>query len=401
MNAACPICGHSASSEFFRARHQPAMLNRLLGSRAEALAVRTVDLHFRRCDDWSSCGFVWNAGFDPESVAYVPGYNNDQSQSSAFRAHLDDVRARLATIVQLTDGDILEIGCGQGEFLRQVCSLTDRSGIGFDPAYVKNAADRHSSVCIHQLFFDEHAGERIRGSVGAIICRHVLEHLPNPMRVLRQAASMLEPGGALYIEVPCIEWIARLGAFHDLFNEHCSLFSPRSLHRALQIAGFAQVRINRAFGDQYLAAEARLSPRIDSFDDAATEVMDTDGMRGLLEESKRMVAFEMHSDTGAKPCLIWGAGAKGVSLVNHLQLDSLRVAALIDIHPLKCGRFVPGTGQPVIGPTEIPRMANGEVPRIVVMNPNYLDEVRRTLNELQIDADACAMNGRLPVALHR
>jgi hypothetical protein len=53
------------------------------------------------------------------------------------------------------------------------------------------------------------------------------------------------------------------------------------------------------------------------------------------------------------------------------------VAGVIDINPAKQGRFLAGTGLRVEAPGEaLARLAPGS--RILVMNPNYLDEIRAT-----------------------
>jgi hypothetical protein len=213
---------------------------------------------------------------------------------------------------------------------------------------------------------------------------------------------VLHRDGSLYIEVPCIEWIVENGAFFDLFNEHCSLFSPRSLHRALNAAGFTDIRIDRVFDGQYLAAEARRAVRSNSDEPGESiATFESEVAAHALLESRQAFERDLAAELGARPCLIWGAGAKGVSLVNHLRLDETRIPALIDIHPLKRGRFVPITGQEVIAPMDIPRFTRSETPLILVMNPNYLGEIRGTLGELNIDAEVRVMHGRPRVALHR
>ena len=47
-------------------------------------------------------------------------------------------------------------------------------------------------------------------------------------------------------------------------------------------------------------------------------------------------------DEGRKSVL-WGAGSKGVSFVNMLDIGE-EVGYLVDLNPYKDGRFVPGTG---------------------------------------------------------
>jgi len=78
---------------------------------------------------------------------------------------------------------------------------------------------------------------------------------------------------------------------------------------------------------------------------------------------------------------VWGAGSKGVSFVNLLE-ESRYVECLVDINPRKQGSYVPGTGHRVVAPQFLQEYQPDVV---VLMNPVYLDEVRRLLAEM-----ACA-----------
>ena len=44
---------------------------------------------------------------------------------------------RLMRLSKGTADNILEIGCGKGEFLVQICEIGDNRGVGIDPTYVR------------------------------------------------------------------------------------------------------------------------------------------------------------------------------------------------------------------------------------------------------------------------
>ena len=87
--------------------------------------------------------------------------------------------------------------------------------------------------------------------------------------------------------------------------------------------------------------------------------------------------------------MIWGAGSKGVSLVNSVA-DQGAIAALVDLNPLKHGRFVPGTGHRVIAPEGL-RSIRPEV--VIVLNPQYRDEIAAQLHGLGIQAEMLVDEG--------
>ena len=71
-----------------------------------------------------------------------------------------------------------------------------------------------------------------------------------------------------------------------------------------------------------------------------------------------------------------GAGAKGVTFCNLADPEARRIACVVDINPAKQGKFVAGTGHPIVSPEQA--VARG-VTAALVLNPNYLTEVTEQL----------------------
>ena len=82
-------------------------------------------------------------------------------------------------------------------------------------------------------------------------------------------------------------------------------------------------------------------------------------------------------------CAIWGAAAKGTTLANVMDPQNRRIRFLIDINPAKQGKYVAGTGHPIVSPAHL-KDRNGQVAGILNMNPNYLDENRMILSQLSL-----------------
>lgn len=73
----------------------------------------------------------------------------------------------------------------------------------------------------------------------------------------------------------------------------------------------------------------------------------------------------------------WGAGAKGVTFCNLADPDCTRLAGVVDVNPAKQGKFLPGTGHPIVPPEAV-----ADAAAVLVFNPNYIAEVRATLESL-------------------
>ena len=81
---------------------------------------------------------------------------------------------------------------------------------------------------------------------------------------------------------------------------------------------------------------------------------------------------------------VWGAGAKGITFVNLLDPHKKWIDYLIDLNPKKHNKFAVGTGHPIINFTEI---NNQNIKTVIVMNPNYLDEINLLLKQNSFKVD--------------
>lgn len=74
----------------------------------------------------------------------------------------------------------------------------------------------------------------------------VIEHLPDPTRVLSQAVKWLRPGGFLYVTTPNVHSLNhRLGPRWSIFcpPEHLTIWSPRGLRTAPSRLGLTRIRL--------------------------------------------------------------------------------------------------------------------------------------------------------------
>ena len=108
---------------------------------------------------------------------------------------------------------ILDIGCGSGRHLGEVCRRPDVTAVGSDLNYedLVKAGDR--------LRFHENVGEHGGGPWGllvsdvtnlpfedeafdVVVCSEVLEHVPDHQRAAAELTRILKPGGDLVASVP-------------------------------------------------------------------------------------------------------------------------------------------------------------------------------------------------------
>ena len=153
-----------------------------------------------------------------------------------------DLEVRFLSAVP--QGRLLDVGCGQGLWLRSMRELGWRvDGVDFDERAVKAGAEGGLAIRCGSLEQQNFSG----ATFDAVTMSHVIEHLPDPVRTLTECARILKPGGKLVLWTPNT---ASLG--HRVLKQHwrglepprhLHLFSPASLRILLERAGFDRLSI--------------------------------------------------------------------------------------------------------------------------------------------------------------
>jgi SAM-dependent methyltransferase len=317
-----------------------------------------------------NCGFVWNGVFDLALMDYGGAYENSQESSARFERHLEDLIASLGPLDGLT---VVEVGCGNGSFLRRVLERhPSAAGVGFDPAYRGPAEMLGGRARFETSFFGPDTAH-LAPAADIVLSRHVIEHVPRPVELFELVrAGIGERDARVFLETPCVEWIFDNVVVWDIFYEHCSLFTLASLAEAGRRAGFATRSGRHTFGGQYLWTE--LVPKRGG--NGAQPVLRPETLEKATRyaEAERAVTARLREriDRAERPLALWGAGAKGVTVANLLDPDAGMFAEVVDINPVKQGHFLPGTGHEIVGAEAL---AERGTRTAFVLNPNYREEI--------------------------
>ena len=383
----CPVCHHDGMTDFIALEDLPVHCNLLWPSREVALQAPKGDIRLGFCQ---KCGMIYNRLFDPNLLQYTLAYENSLFFSPHFQAYAEEQAAQLIKRYQLRDKDVLEIGCGKGEFLSLLCQGGQNRGVGFDPSYDGRGADSGmgENLIVIRDFYSEAYAEY---AADFICCRQVLEHLQHPCDFLWQLRRTIgdRRDTVVFFEVPNVLYTLHDLGIWDIIYEHCSYFSAPALTRLFQETGFTVLQVYPAFDGQYVCLEA-----IPSAEDALCGGEVSEEPRQMLGD---VVAFGEsyrnkvrtwnvrlgHLFAAGKRIVVWGAGSKGVTFLNTIEHGE-RIRYVVDVNPHKQGRYVAGTGQEVVSPEETARL---HPDTILVMNPIYKGEILAKVSDLGLDAE--------------
>jgi len=198
-DATCPCCGAKKLFVFYQAQDVPVACTSVFASRKEALGIPRGDIVLGFC---LTCGFISNIAFDPMKLDNGGVYEDQQGFSPAFRAYADNLAKYLIDKYHLYNKDIVEIGCGDGDFLEMLCRIGDNRCFGFDPSRVpdldKTGGNKRITF-IRDYYSDRYSHYR----ADLLCCRHVLEHVEDPEAFFHEISRV---GQAGYIETPSVIW---------------------------------------------------------------------------------------------------------------------------------------------------------------------------------------------------
>ena len=178
-----------------------------------------------------------------------------------FRGHVRFVRQALDQLPG--ELPVLDVGCGGGEFLREL-NLPEHRMVGLD--YSVDAAERawgHNAIVA--ICGALPSAPFPAGTFAAITMFQVLEHLYDPSVYLDAAAHLLCPDGRLFIQVPnAASWqFLLLGERWSGLDipRHLLLFREDDLGHLLSYCGFEVVRRMRfSLRDDPLTLATSLAP---------------------------------------------------------------------------------------------------------------------------------------------
>jgi len=387
----CPSCGGSRRTSFYSQERVPVHSCLLLPTREEAERFPRGTIRLAFCED---CGCIWNTEFDPTLTAYSPAYEDSQAFSPRFRTFADELAAELVERYDVHGKRVLEIGCGKGDFLLRLCALGGNSGTGIDPAV--DSVEGAESDAEGVTFIADVYSERYTGiPADLIVCRHTLEHLPNPGDMLRSIRAGAHGGGStiVYLEVPDVSRILSEGAFWDVYYEHCCYFSAGSFARLARGAGLEVLDVRYGFDGQYLLLDARLRTDRSSSDpvgpDDVEQVREATARFGALHAKRvrdwnaRLAALR---EDGRRAAL-WGSGSKAVAFLTALEVGEA-IECVVDINPRKQGMYMAGTRQRIVPPAFL---TDDRPDVVIVMNPVYSDEIRSELLSLGLEPELLSL----------
>lgn len=198
------------------------------------------------CDECET-GCLETSEIDYESSEYRELVDGSDSVDDFYRLHDGEQadKLRIVGTAELRGKTIADVGCGAGSFLDLVKSFSAAT-LAIEPARAYHSALQAKG---HVLFsYASEAAAKWRGRVDLALCFSVIEHVPDPVGLLREIRLLLRPGGRLLVSTPnAADWLLELlpDEYASFFFRvvHRWYFRKRSLEYLARLTGFGDVSV--------------------------------------------------------------------------------------------------------------------------------------------------------------
>jgi SAM-dependent methyltransferase len=382
----CPICGSEEVRLFLDLPNMPAQDGLVYTTRKAAIDAPVGDIKLAVCEQ---CHFVGNLAHDTSLINFVE-YSYSKYHSQQYRRHVSSIITMLVENYSVRNKTVIDVGCGEGYFLNELCRAGDNRGIGIDPslpAAEKLFQDDSRLVFVKDYYTDEH----LKYASDVTCCRHVLDELAAPMEMIKLITRnlSLDGDGLIYIEVPNALQTFTQKLVWNIGYAKRSWFTSSSLQTLLELCGYEILSSNPLFGEEYLGVVARRSSAAGERAPANQKLIPDflqilDDFSGHLGcEIQRWQRKILELKQRGEQMVIWGAGMRGINFLHHFG-DVTMFPKIVDISVDRQGCYLPGSGYLV----EAPEVLETFRPTcILVSNPNYIREISAQIEEMGLGCE--------------
>jgi SAM-dependent methyltransferase len=259
--------------------------------------------------------------------------------------------------------------------------------LGIDPAQNIAKAAEEKGVPTLCEFFGMDVARDLTGKgyhADVIHGNNVLAHVADLNGFVGGIAELLKPEGVAVIEVPYVRDLIERLEFDTIYHEHLCYYSVTALDQLLARHGLVLADVERI---PIHGGSLRLFIRKEGAEISRT-------VADLLAEEKSigMDQFAYYADFGARveklkeelvslleeckqngqEVAVYGASAKGATLLNFFGIGGDLLAYVVDRSTVKQGMFTPGTHLPILAPE---KLLSDLPPYTLLLVWNFAEEV--------------------------
>jgi len=288
------------------------------------------------CLELYACPYCSVIFLDTEPVSYYREVIRSASVSEELKAQKQKQFNEFCEKYALKEKNVVEIGCGNGEFLEILAKCTPQA-FGLEYAIESVSKCQSKGLNIYQGFISSDDYRICDDLFDGFLLLMFLEHIPEPRTFLRGIFNNLTNDAVGIIEVPNSEMIFGTGLYAEIMKDHLFYFNLQSVSVLLGSCGFEIIEQNIIRDDYVLSLTVRKKS--------------TYALNDITDYIKKVNNCFSNSLDKHKKVAIWGASHQTFFLLSQL-IDTTKISCIIDSAEFKQGKFSPVTHIPIIKPSD-------------------------------------------------
>ena len=354
----CRVCGNNFFEEpLLRYENMPAVAQYLPDT--ESLkSDKGIDIDVYQC---SGCGLVQ---LNNNPVTYY----KEVIRSSSYSGKMKEFRLKqFRNFVEkyaLKDKKIVEIGCGNGEYLSIMQQFgVEAYGLEYSEESVKKCVDQ--GLDVFEGFVENNNYRMNKAPFDMFFMLNFLEHLPDPNSVLLGISNNLSDNAVGLVEVPNFDMILKKNLFSEFTSDHLLYFTKETLNATLRQNGFEIISCENVWQDYIISAIVKKRGRLDLSQFGRHQLKLKNEVEEYINRFKKNAVA------------IWSAGHQALAIISLTGLSN-KIKYVIDSAPFKQNKFTPSTHIQIVSPE---RLDIDPVDAIIVMAASYSDEVAKIIRQ--------------------
>ena len=330
----------------------------------------------------------------PESRYSDAEYSYTSSNSNYSRSYWKNFAQHIGKIKTGIDLKILEIGSNDG-YLLSVLKKFNQFVLGIDPSPAMNRLAKKRGIISIQDIFCLKSANKIKKKYkkfDIVIANNVLNHSNEPINFFKGLKKILKKDGLFVTENPYwLDTIAN-GFFDQIYHEHVSYFTIKSM---LKICKINNLYIYDIIKTDYHGSSIKIIIGFDKKNETKNKInqfikreenkkiFDPSFYKGLMKKinykklkfMKKIINLKIRS----KKIICVGASAKGNTFLNFYGLNFNFIDFVTDLSPKKIGKITPLSRIPIKSDNEISGIAN---PYIILTAWNLSNTLKKKIKKI-------------------
>jgi len=296
-------------------------------------------------------GYLRNVEYNPLLINYDSNYTTvNQFHLSSSTKEFEKLRPILGGIL------IVDIGCGQGEFVEFVRQQGEKA-VGFDPVC------RNDNKYLHSEIFDPRTGKLpISDSAMVVfVMRCVLPHIVEPWIYLSNIFKRW-PNARILLQHQRLEYFHKTSSWNSLMHDHVNLFTLEDFSSRYEVENCT------VFGGgewQQILVSNKSEEKISI---NKTKIQMIDDLENIREKHIDLLSREDH-------IYIFGAAGKGINFAYAAAQSGTPLKGAIDDLSSLTGKFLECSGVEVLS-SDYKKLPHLDDSILLVMNHNHLELAR-------------------------